>query len=264
MKRLVPLLSAVTALVAIALVTAVAVGASSDDLGGDVRQNDEATDGDVAAACLEGTVDCNDTLEGEDARCAEDAVDCADTTGSGSMNMCAAPDNPGADPVAAPECGDMIDCAAVEDAACDDPMPVEPGMAVDPICIDDGTGECIDDGSRPPSTEPSSPSGVTTTYDLTIAFNDLVTQADIDETIKVITGISPDTEFLVRESFPPVGVARITTDMASFCPDIEAKLESSSYMADVTCAASITSDGNPPPDPDAPISSEPAAIGSPE
>ena len=253
MKRFVPLFAVVTALATIAVITAVAVGASSGGPGKNTnRQSDEASGGDIAAACLEGTVDCVDTVDGDAARCVEGADDCVDTIGSGSMNMCIAPDDASD---AVPECNDMVDCAAVEDVACSGPMPAEPSIAIDPICIDDGSGrDCIDDGS----TGSRPPSGPATTYDLTIVFNESVTQTDLDETVKVITEISPDTEFLVRESFPPVGVVRITTDMASFCPDIEAKLESASYIAEVTCAVSPAPDDNPPPDPDEPVSSEPS------
>lgn len=276
MKRFVPLLAAVAALAAVAFIAVVAVGASDDGSPEGDRQED-ATDGDVAAACLEGAEDCDDTVGLDDSdsmnMCIDDPdvdnaveecndmIDGASGCGPGAdcvdapaARCIAPPDNPGAaeDGVAIPECNDLFDCTVAE-SECVDVMPVEPGIAVDPICIDDGTGVCMDTPNELP------PWGPLTTYDLTIVFGASVTQGDIDETVKVITSISTDTEFLVRESFPPVGVARITTGMLEFCADLEAKLESSGYIDDVTCAASITPDGNPPADPDAPVSSEPGA-----
>jgi hypothetical protein len=246
MKRLLPLSAGIAALVAVAVVAAVAVGASSEgaDKGG--RENDDSGGAPVAAVCAPDVPDCDDMIVvGEDE----------------PMNMCIAPDeaDPGADPVAIPECNDAIDgssrCAA--DAAPDcqavDQPPITSIDGIDP-------NEC----NAVHNIDACSPEEIarltgmaSTSYDLTIAFDASVTQTDIDETVKVITSISPDTEFVVRESFPPVGAARLTTDMASFCPDLEAKLESASYVDDVTCLASRASTN--PSDPDEPVSSEPAS-----
>lgn len=247
MKRLLPLLAVVGALAAAAIITVVAVGASSGSLDKSARQAQDSS-GDVpgvAAMCAKDVPDCNDMGlgEGDDGRCAESAVDCVDTTGGGSMNMCIAPDNPGADDaVAAPECNDVIDgsarCAADAGPDCeavDKPPPEDPGV-------------------QPPS-------GATTSYDLTFVFNESVTQDDLEEVGKIIQEIAPGGDFLVRESFPPVGAVQVTTDMAEFCPDIEAKFESLSYVADVTCGASISAASNPP-DADQPVSSEAGAAPS--
>jgi hypothetical protein len=114
------------------------------------------------------------------------------------------------------------------------------------------------DGAPPADPVAAVPTGSSIAYDLRIVFNDTVTQAHLDETAATFTDIAPDSEFLVQESFPPVGVARVTTDMASFCADIEAKFESLSYVSDVTCG---TAGAGPvvPGAPDGPVSSAPSA-----
>ncbi len=254
MKRFVPLLSAVAALAAIAIVTAVAVGASSGSPGAS-RQLDEDTGGDVAAMCAPDHPDCDDMMvDGAGSTCLEGAEDCADIPGN-SASRCMAPGGPGADPVVIPECNDTLDCTLPEgEPECSEPLPGDPNYAIDPICIDDGTGaDCLDTPGNPPS-------GPVTLYDLTVAFNESVTQIDLEEIGKIVEEISPDSDFLVRESFPPVGVVRVTTDMASFCSDIEAKFESLPYVSDVTCA--VASDAPPVSDPDEPVSSEPGEVGS--
>jgi hypothetical protein len=142
-----------------------------------------------------------------------------------------------------------VTCADIADEVCTEPAPGGPGIAVDPICIDDGMGaECVDDGSNPPS-------GVNTVYDLTIAFNESVTDAGLEEVARIVDGIAPGTDFLIRESFPPVGAGRIVTAMLEFCPDIEAKFESLPYVSDATCA--VAADDPPLAEPDEPVSSEP-------
>jgi len=37
------------------------------------------------------------------------------------------------------------------------------------------------------------------------------------------------------ESWPPIGRAQLTTDVADFCQTVEAELEAKSYIDDVSC-----------------------------
>jgi hypothetical protein len=86
-----PLTLALVALGAISGILIATVGASDPPAR---LAADEAGGGGVAAACIEGTVDCNDTVglgDGDIAPlCVEGTVDCDDMIepGDGSMNMC--------------------------------------------------------------------------------------------------------------------------------------------------------------------------------
>lgn len=72
-------------------------------------------------------------------------------------------------------------------------------------------------------------------YRVTISFNTSVTQEDIEQVRDLILSYDDDAEFLVQESFPPTGVARLQTDVPRFCPTVEAELEGRSYVAAVSC-----------------------------
>jgi hypothetical protein len=240
MKRFVPLLSAVTALAAIAIVTAVAVGASSG--GADknaARQSEDSLGGSgVAAMCVQDHPDCNDMIvegEGDAGRCMEGAVDCVDTTGGGSMNMCIAPD----DAVdAAPECNDIITEGPNSGEG------IDPGecSAVHNIEACNGTS--------------SSSAGVT--YDVTVPFDESVTDEDTKLVMEIVMAFDPDADVLLLESFPPTGRATFTTAASDACAAIESKLEGIPAVGDVTCAVA-PADAGIDPDPGEPVSSEPGS-----
>ena len=114
--RLMPLVISIITLGVISGVLLATVGASGD---GSVGRSalDEPDGGGVAAACIEGTVDCNDTIG---------------VPIDGGMNMCIE---------GVPDCNDMIDvpidgggtsdrCAGAE--GCVDTVPPDGGVAVDP------------------------------------------------------------------------------------------------------------------------------------
>ena len=74
-----------------------------------------------------------------------------------------------------------------------------------------------------------------TTYDVTVQFNTSVTQADLDETAALLRRYDRDLDFLIQESFPPTGRARLETDVRNFCPTVEGQLAGRTYLQDVSC-----------------------------
>ena len=221
MKRLLPLLAAVAALTTVAVVTVVAAGVSS---GGSKekadRQSEDSWGGPgVAAMCVEGVPDCND--------------------------MVVEPDGTGTEP-----------CAVTLEAECDtvDGLP--------PIRSDEGIdpNEC----SLVHNIDACSPediariNGGATIFDITIPFNTSVTQEDTKIVLEIVLGFDPNADLLVLESFPPIGRVRATSVDPGFCAAVEAKLESLSSVGDVTCVVAPV-DAGIDPDPDKPVSSEPAS-----
>ena len=74
-----------------------------------------------------------------------------------------------------------------------------------------------------------------TRYEVTVGFNTTVTQDDIDEVGALLRAYDDELEYVVMESWPPVGRALLTTDVADFCQTVEAELEAKSYIDDVSC-----------------------------
>src|SRR3989304_4469824 len=75
-----------------------------------------------------------------------------------------------------------------------------------------------------------------TEYEEVVRFNTTVTQDGMDEVAAFLRGYDDDLDFLIQESFPPAGVARLETDEPDFCATVEEELEAKSYTDDVTCA----------------------------
>jgi hypothetical protein len=93
-------------------------------------------------------------------------------------------------------------------------------------------------------------------YQVRISFNETVTQADLDETAEILRAYDEDVDYLIQESFPPTGVATLSTDEPDFCATIVAELEAKPYVSSVDC----TKTADLPPtseNPDEPVSSEP-------
>jgi hypothetical protein len=95
-----------------------------------------------------------------------------------------------------------------------------------------------------------------TKYRVTVSFNETVTQADMDSVGDYLRGFDDGLDFLVQESFPPTGVATLSTDTDDFCATVVTDLESRPYVRSVDCREA---DDTPVESPDAPTSSEPAA-----
>lgn len=72
-------------------------------------------------------------------------------------------------------------------------------------------------------------------YQVVVRFNETVTQSDMDDVAALLRIYDDELDFLVQESFPPTGVARVKTNDDGFCAAVESELEAKSYVESVTC-----------------------------
>lgn len=95
-------------------------------------------------------------------------------------------------------------------------------------------------------------------YEVTVRFNTSVTQEDIEAVEATLRGYDDGLDFVIMESFPPVGRAILTVDSADFCATVEGQLQAESYVDEVSCAPWQTPASG---DPDAPVThdNEPTA-----
>ena len=100
-----------------------------------------------------------------------------------------------------------------------------------------------------PVDEPSDEGG--DQYEVTVRFNTSITQDGISEVDALLRTFDDDLQFLVMESFPPIGRAVLGTDAPSFCESVGAELEAKSYVDGVSCQP--WEERNVP-DPEAPVS----------
>ena len=91
-------------------------------------------------------------------------------------------------------------------------------------------------------------------YDVAIAFNESVTQADMDAVSALLEDYDSGLDFLIQESFPPTGRAVVETDADDFCATVEAELNAKPYVRDVTCGEHVEEPQNGG---DTPVSSTP-------
>jgi len=68
-----------------------------------------------------------------------------------------------------------------------------------------------------------------------VLFNTSVTQEDLTETNETLQSYDEALQFLIQESFPPIGRAVLTTDASDFCSTIETDLEAKTYVQSVVC-----------------------------
>jgi len=81
------------------------------------------------------------------------------------------------------------------------------------------------------------PGDINTTGDeceVTINFNETVTQTDIDEAGAILRALDGDVEFIVMEIFPPIGVGRLNVDDRSQCDSAVDELRAKSYVESVS------------------------------
>ena len=114
------------------------------------------------------------------------------------------------------------------------PEPVTPPVAETPEPVT----------PRPLAPTPST--GGAARYEVTVGFNTSVTQDDHDEVSAVLRAYDDELEYVIMESWPPIGRALLTTDVADFCQTVEAELEAKSYIDDVSCGPV---EPGPPPTP---------------
>jgi hypothetical protein len=98
---------------------------------------------------------------------------------------------------------------------------------------DEETPLPVDETPRPLAPTPTTDGA--TRYEVTVGFNTSVTQDDIDEVGALLRAYDDELEYVVMESWPPIGQALLTTDVADFCQTVEAELEAKSYIDDVSC-----------------------------
>ena len=84
-------------------------------------------------------------------------------------------------------------------------------------------------------------------------FNTSVTQDDLDQAGALLRTYDDDLEFLIMESFPPVGRAVMEVEVSDFCRTVETELGAKSYASDVSCGPHVETDQA---DPDAPVSTD--------
>lgn len=92
-------------------------------------------------------------------------------------------------------------------------------------------------------------------YQVRVSFNESVTQAGLDETSAILSAYDEGLDYLIQESFPPTGVATLSTDAADFCSRVTADLEAKPYVTGVDCTK--TEDIPTSANPDEPVSSTP-------
>ena len=105
-----------------------------------------------------------------------------------------------------------------------------------PACVVDVSEKTAEINWRCTGLVPPSPTASgAPRYEVTVHFNTLVTQDDIDEAAVLLGDYDHDLEFLIMESFPPIGRALLATNAPQFCSMAEAQLEAKSYVDDVSC-----------------------------
>lgn len=153
----------------------------------------------------------------------------------------------------------------VEDGAGNSQAVCAPGFpdCNDMIVVDggetdlDGLPPSLDDGATVDEPLPLAPDGVAPgalDYRVTISFNETYSDANTDETLALIQEWDGSAEYLIQESFPPTGVANVTTDAEGFCEQIVRELEAKSYVTAASCGPQLEPGDA---DPDEPVSSTP-------
>ncbi len=90
------------------------------------------------------------------------------------------------------------------------------------------------------------------TFEVTVQFNESVTQDNIDEVGALLGEYDSGVTFVVMEIFPPIGRAELTLETLDECSTIEAQLEAESFVTSVTCGPA-PEDGAQQDEPDTPV-----------
>ncbi len=138
-------------------------------------------------------------------------------------------------------CESLPACAASPTpTAAPEPPVVETAVAPDveetPAPVDETPAPAPPVEETPPAPDVETPStGGAARYEVTVGFNTSVTQDDYDEVGAVLRAYDDELEYVIMESWPPIGRALLTTDVADFCQTVEAELEAKSYIDHVSC-----------------------------
>jgi hypothetical protein len=142
--------------------------------------------------------------------------------------------------------GPVIDLAcAPSHPDCVDTL-VEPSCEPVPPRSDGGivTGGCETlppvDGEVLPPVEGDRPATGFAAYEMTIVFNATVTQDHLDEAEAILRGSFDELEFVIMESFPPIGRAFLGVTGPDDCLVVADLLEAQSYVDSATCEVSDT------------------------
>ena len=111
----------------------------------------------------------------------------------------------------------------------------------------------------PPPVDETPSTGGAARYEVTVGFNTSVTQDDYDEVGAVLRAYDDELEYVIMESWPPIGRALLTTDVADFCQTVEAELEAKSYIDDVSCGP-VEPAPPPTPAPGTPVEDTPRPV----
>lgn len=74
-------------------------------------------------------------------------------------------------------------------------------------------------------------------FQVHVSFNERATDADASEVQDLLRKYDQNADLAILESFPPQGVAVVTTDDPNFCGDIVNALEAKSYVAGASCGS---------------------------
>ncbi|KPJ48959.1 MAG: hypothetical protein AMJ38_04255 [Dehalococcoidia bacterium DG_22] len=127
------------------------------------------------------------------------------------------------------------------------PPPVETAVAPAPVQTAVAPAPPPPVEETPPAPVAETPStGGAARYEVTVGFNTSVRQDDYDEVGAVLRAYDDELEYVIMESWPPIGRALLTTDLGDFCQTVEAELEAKSYIDHVSCGPV---EPGPPPTP---------------
>lgn len=105
-----------------------------------------------------------------------------------------------------------------------------------PACVVNVSDRTADINWRCTGVLPPTPTaGEAAQYQVTLQFNTSATQDDLFETEELLRTYDDSLEYVIMESFPPVGRASLATDVPDFCQTVEAELEAKSYVDGVSC-----------------------------
>ncbi|MEX0786376.1 MAG: hypothetical protein WD939_07065 [Dehalococcoidia bacterium] len=172
--------------------------------------------------------------------------------------------------VAAAFVGCSSDSGGDDSTAAEGDSPGDGGQSVAGACIegtvdcvdtfedpgDPALGRCAEDATAPecvaeePPLDPAGGPGAVT-YTVVVTFDESVEQAGIDRTDEIVRSAGPDAEYVIQESFPPVGRASVTSGEDEVCSVLTEQLMDVDGVGDVSCEEAQTGGGAP----DEPVSS---------
>jgi hypothetical protein len=82
---------------------------------------------------------------------------------------------------------------------------------------------------------PTPPVDEAAQYEVTVQFNTSATQDNLFETEALLRAYDDGLEYVIMESFPPIGRAMLATNAPDFCQTVEAELEAKSHVDRVSC-----------------------------